>query len=394
MKRRGNPSEQFSTFLDWEENEARWLTDGRLRLNMQSYLIREPSLTNPEYWALFFWQIWLASGEKDGLVRQHLHAYLQESCYWIAREIYRTYQDRFENRTEDYFNIGVLQFDKVLLEFNPKLNTKLDNFAAQRIKWRVIDRLRESDRTFGHTFWSLLLKSSESRFKEALIRYLGGSKLEDYLILWDYYKEIYSGDRIIRFKGQIQKPDATIWREISEKYNRENQAILSSQEIEKRLTVAGQALRNYLSAIKPRSIEPKTPAKNLMGEDSIADPADTPLQRLESEEELLVIQTSLKNILDWLARELESIEPARRLEFQMYYGQKLSLQTIAASLDPPAHYTSVLRRMRTVRKKLAKNFIEWAKTNLHIPLKSNDIETMSEALETWLEYYYSYSNKN
>ncbi|MEG3440296.1 hypothetical protein V0288_24425 [Pannus brasiliensis CCIBt3594] len=388
MKRRGDPIEQFSTFLNWEGNEARWLTDNRLRRDLQNYLAREPSLTNPEYWGLFFWRTWLASGKEEGLPRKHLHAYLQEPCYWSAREIYRTYRDRFENEIGDYFTIGVLQFDKILSEFNPTLNTKLSTFAGQRIKWRVIDRLRESDRTFGHTLWSLLLKSSESRFKEALIRHLGTSALEEYLLPWDYYKEIYAGDRIIRLNRQIQKPDATIWQEITERYNRENRANLKSQEIEKRLTVAGQALQAYLSPIKPRSIERSTEEEQPTGYDSIADPSENPLDEIEIAEESLAIETSWKNILDWLASELENIEPARRSEFEMYYGQKLSLQKIAASVTPPVNYTSVLRRMRTVRKKLAKHFIGWARTNLHTSLQSNDIETISEALEIWLEHYY------
>jgi hypothetical protein len=245
---------------------------------MQNYLSEGSSSKNPEYRGLFFQRAWLDSEKKDGIFREHLYAYLQEPCYWSAREI---------------------------------------------------------DRTFGHTFWSLLLKSSEKRLREALNGRVSEAELENHLMAWDYYKEIYAGNSI-EVDGKVQEPSPEIWQKITDRYNRENRGYLDRREIQKRLTVAGQALSNYLSPIQPLSIERSTEGENRSGgEDSIADPSKNPLDILISEEESIAERESVTAILQWLARELEGIEPARRAELEMYYGRKMSLQKIAESVTPP-----------------------------------------------------------
>jgi hypothetical protein len=100
-------------------------------------------------------------------------------------------------------------------------------------------------------------------------------------------------------------------------------------------------------------------------------------------------------ILAWLREEISKLEYERQSEMAMRYGEKLIWQDIAERLGKERKdYTPILRRLQTVRKKLAKKFIEWARANLHTPLGSDDIRIMSESLELWLEYYYQNTNNH
>jgi hypothetical protein len=401
MERRENLVEQFSTFLFWGDENVRWVSDGRLQRRMENYLAQGESLTNPEYWVLFFQKKWLSSGKGDNPFRQHLHAYLQEPCYWAADKMYQNYHQKFEYAKEDYFNMGVLLFDnEILSEFNPQLNTRFYNFALTRLKQRITDQLREEDRTVGHTIWSLLLNQcSPRRLTKALsLQGLSGEFLESHLLAWNYYQEIY-GQARRRIDGRLQPPSHEQWAEIAQKYNSDSESTLkvSPQEIEEWLETCGNALLNYLSPTG-NEVELDKP----IGEDgdTIEDLTEAPTQGnlidiLGEKEEWESTQQTMRKILAWLQEEIPKIKPERQSEMEMRYGEKLTWQDIAVRLGKKRKdYTPILRRVQTVRKNLAKKFIEWAKKNLHTPLKSDDIETMSETLELWLEHYYQNTNNH
>jgi DNA-directed RNA polymerase specialized sigma subunit len=121
-------------------------------------------------------------------------------------EIYQKYQAKLDYQIEDYFNEGNLDFEAILADFKPLFSTRFDNFATQRIKYRLIDRIRQISQAFGHNTWSLLLNSTGARLSQALqARGLVGETLENYLLAWDYYKEIYAQAKI-KTDGKIQEP--------------------------------------------------------------------------------------------------------------------------------------------------------------------------------------------
>jgi DNA-directed RNA polymerase specialized sigma subunit len=411
MKKRETLLEKFSNFLLLEKNGIRWHCDPRLLRNMTVYCQNDPTANSEEYWAIFFQQRYLNHEDKNNLARGHLYAYLQEPCYWAATDIYQKYQARLDYQIEDYFNEGILDFDAILADFKPLFSTSLDNFATQRIKYRLIDRIRQISQAFGHNTWSLLLNSTGSRLTQALTaRGLVGETLENHLLAWDYYQEIYARARI-KTDGKIQEPSAEIWQKITDAYNCDPNSTIKIDRITTAqwLKEAGQAIFDYLFPQgKTISLQ-----KTFGGEDSntreemIEDNLhDTPWQQLEAAENWRESQQNHQKILAWLQGEVkqlcrqpqqEKLHPQIQLILEMKYVEELNQVTIAAKIteitgvNPALKQYQISRELDKVYRHLAKKFLAWAAENLHIPFQSHDREVISEAIESWLKYYYQTS---
>ena len=260
--------------------------------------------------------------------------------------------------------------------------------------------MREKDKTFGYTIWSLLLNHcSIKRLKKALIiEGLSGEFLESHVLAWDYYKKIY-GQARMRVNTRLQEPSDEIWAEIATQYNLSPESTLksNSQEIKKWLKTCGQALRNYYNPTRNRiSLDQQIGQKGTSTiEDMIEDTTQgNPIDIIEQKEEWEADEQDRIKILAWLQEEIpRTIPPERQSEIKMRYGERLTWQNIAEILGKERQeYTLICKRVKTVRKKLAKNFIPWAINNLHTPLTVNDIEAMSETFNQLLEYYYQNIN--
>jgi RNA polymerase sigma factor (sigma-70 family) len=356
-----------------------------------------------------FQQQYQNHSQKNNLFRGHLYAYLQEPCYWAAAEIYQKYQARLNYRIEDYFNEGILDFDAILADFKPLFSTRLDNFATQRIKYRLIDRIRQISQAFGHNTWSLLLNSTGARLTQALqTRGLVRETLENHLLAWDYYKEIY-GQAKIKTDGKIQEPSTEIWQKIADAYNSDSNSTIkiNSATIARWLKDAGQAIFDYLFPQgKTISLQ-----ETFGGEDSntreetLEDTLhDTPWQQLEAVENFCESQQNHQKILAWLQAEIqqiyqqpqrEKLHPQMQLILEMTYVEGLGQVAIAAKITEITTVVikqyQVSRELDKVYRHLAKKFLPWATENLHIPFQSHDREVIIKAIEPWLKYYYQTS---
>ncbi|MEI6381613.1 MAG: hypothetical protein WCO81_12130 [Cyanobacteriota bacterium ELA615] len=389
MIKRTTLVEQFSTFIDF--SSERWIIEYKLQQRMENYLLADSSLTSTEYWGLFFQQKWLAQGKKQDFFRSHLYAYLQEPCYYIAKEIEHNYYNKqFRYNCEDYFNLGVLEFDKILTDFKPGLNTRLYLFATIRLKWRILDRMREIDRTVGYTIWSLLLSSSPTRFKKALINQgISQDILANYNLVWNLYKEFYSRAQI-KQNGKLDKPDIKTIEAITNAYNLKTQSKVDLMTIERWLISSGQAIFQFMSPPVSVPLEPLITSQGNFNE-------PTTEEKEQEYKKFLENQEIFARIYNWLTKELENIfeqteknklHPEIKKILEYKYLEKLPQNQIGQKVNPALKQFEVSRQLDRFYLKLSKSLIQWSSANLESPLKAQDIENLSESVEQWIEYYY------
>jgi len=405
MKTRQSLVERFSSFIQWENNKFKaWISDLTLRRNMERYLSSDTSSpTAEQYWVLFWHKDWLKKRDEknsaksiiidekklklQNIAQQHLYAYLQEVCYWSAVNFEQNYKNRFEYRSEDYFNIAVLKFNDILSNFNPQLNPNLRTYASMRLKWAIIDEMRRVNRTFGYTTWSLLLNCTETRLTKALIEAgILRENLEKYLIVLDYYKELYASSKI-KLNGKLQEPNLETWEKIAAACKKENPLLpIDVVQVKKSLKTCGEALLNYLSPqmISTNMLISADGEKEL--EDFLADPKQDLL--LETLEEREKIAENFQQISTWLKIEIEELDREKQSILEMYYGKKMSQTEIGKSLTPPLKQYQVYRAIARINKKLAKSFLKWSQEKLNISLEADDIDNIVEALKQWLQHHY------
>jgi RNA polymerase sigma factor (sigma-70 family) len=393
MKHRTTVLEQFSTVALWKEEQWHgWQKVTQLQLSIEQYLQQDDSLTSERYWTVFWHQRWLEQKDNKAaqqLARLHLYAYLQESCYQAALKIWQSYRQRFDYSIEDYFGLGKLKFEKVLSDFNANLNPSLGGYCLLILEWRIIDELRQFNKTFGHTIWSLLLNSTEMRLKKALLQSgIVAQSVDYYLHIWDCYKAIYQSAKI-KQDGKVQEPSSEQWQQINDLWHTGNIKWQQRTQIRELLINMGNALLQYLS---PTSI-----SLNLtMGEDielidSVTDKYI--LNTLEEEEEQAQRQKQFQKIYSWLREQLETLDiqqyhlnPQINSILVMYYGQDLKQIPIAQQLN--INQSTVARNITKVQEILAEKFIQWSINNLDYSMLSTDAQLIGTALHQWLKYHY------
>lgn len=386
--------EQFSTFILWEDScFGHWRSDPRLQRNISQYLEQDSTLTSPQ-WAIFLHSRLDKMDQNRGLQarqsREHLYAYLQEPCYQAAFGIWSTYQNYSkEYAIADYFQCGVLRFDKLLSSFNAQLSPNLGSYAVHFLKWRITDTLRELHKGWGHTSWSLLLYRSKLCVKNALIRYgILGELLEDYLLAWECYVEIYKPVKRVR-DGSVQEPSIQDWQTITAAYRSMAATRKEINEIKKWISDCGKAVSNYIS-LNPIST-------NIIGTHETED-LESRLSNDSQAEELDVAcivdyQQTHQQICIWLNEEIEQLSngkarlnPNFREILELYYRQGIKQTAIGKQLG--INQATVARNLQKIKEILTEKFIQWSAENLSIALKSSDVEGMSQVFEEWIQYYY------
>jgi RNA polymerase sigma factor (sigma-70 family) len=397
MIRRQPLIEQFSTFILWNENNcfSSWRSDPRLKRNMSNQLEQHPTLTAHQ-WITFWQKKWQDSTDRDLTVPAHLYAYLQEPCHQAALNIWQTHQNHSKEYTiPDYFHFGVLKFDKLISDFNPRLNPDLGKHAFHLLKWRITDTLRERHKIWGYTAWGLLLYRSKTCVKNALIRYgISGDLLENCLLAWECYVETYKTTKNKR-DGSLQKPTDNDWLKIAVAYNSVSGVQKDIPDLIEWLAYCGKAVTRYISLPSTSGSTPLGDGKNDL-ESSLKD--ESQLELLESDGPKSVDYQQLhQKICFWLEAELERLDivkarlnPNAKQMLELYYRQGIKQTDIAQQLG--VNQATVARNLHKIKELLTNQFLKWAPDNLNISLKSNDIEVTSKALETWMQYYYDQTN--
>lgn len=393
MRSRQGITELFSTFLQFEADRVTgWVTDARLRRNIRNCQESLPqSETSENFWIVYLYKLW--NNEPESLVRGHLSAYLQESCYWAAQKIISKVSTT-QYTLSDCFQIAIAGIDKVLKGFNPEIGFSLKSYASAIFSSQLKEMLRTQGAIDICTNWRLLRKLTSKRFVESLENVgLSVETIANYVLAWKCFLAQYVPQQATGTR-KLPKPEAATWEAISKMYNTQRHQLThpgsecSPETIEKWMIACAKAARTYLypnftSLNAPRGNEGAGEfLDNLpeMKQDSLL--AEFITQ--EEDEDRKLQQRNMGNILIDALGELDS--QAGEI-VQLYYAQGLTQQEIAKHLDIKQY--TISRRLTKVREALLIKLATWSQETLHISLNSTVLNYISTVMEEWLKGYYS-----
>lgn len=396
MRSRHSLIEQFSSFLQFDSDRFQgWLTDSRLRRNMERCLTQATE-TSEIFWALYWHKVW--QNQPAELVgrarsaREHLTAYVQEPCYWIAQKTASRFSSP-QYTLADLFQMAIGQIDKVLKGFNPQQGFNLKNYASITLSNLMRESLRQRQEVDICTDWALLRKISQKRLTEALQS--AGFTAETqatYLLAWTCFKTLYV-PRQATGSQKLPKPDLQTWEAIAQLYNQERLsqpgvAATTTDGLEAWLSTCARAVRAYLYPNVLSINAPKPGQESGEFIDDLAETTETPslLADLILQEELQQRQAQQIQIGTLLQTTIQQLEPQLQQILQFYYQDGLTQQQMAQHLETKQY--TVSRRLTKARETLLKALVQWSETALHKPSTSDLLNNASIALEEWLKTYY------
>lgn len=386
----------FSTLIQFDGDQfQRWVADPRLKRSMEKQLsVSGATADTDNFWALYWHKQW--QGQTSPLAKNHLIAYLQESCYWVSRKAATNFTST-QYRLSDCFQLALIQVDKVLHGFDSQQGFNLKSYASAAFNSIIRDHLRQRGEVDICTDWSLLRKVSQKRLGQALMqRGLSGPVLDSYILTWTCFKVCYVPQQKSSTR-QLSKPSPEVWNAIAALYNAERQTqlaagseVASAKQVEAWLTSCARAVRDYLY---PTSVSINAPRP---GQDSSEfidqlseDDQLPPLSHLISQEEQDLRHKQHMDLARVIQSTLEALDPAAQTLLQLYYSGTATQQQIAAQLNLKQY--AISRQISRIRKELLKSLAQWSQATLHITPSSDVLKYTSAVLEEWLTNYYTSS---
>lgn len=381
---------QFFTFINIANDDFDcWIEDPRLKLNMdrkQSILEWETEPSFPvNSWVLYWHQDWESKHNK--LPRYHLHAYLQESCYWSAKKI----SSRFSTTNFDFgdcFQTAFEKSDKVLKGFKPDLGISLATYAGRAFSNTIQDALSQHNEIQIASELSLLKRCTGKRLGQALSTAgLPPQMQELHKAAWQSFTAFYfPQDTAARNLASLTEGD---WAQIMARYEvlREREDLMEASQalLQKWLGDCVLYLRNHTA---PQSVSLNAAMEN--SEEFIEQLGDT---REEAMALLLAHELDQKQqqqqqqIAAVLQNGLSNLEPFNQQLLQLYYGEQLKQKEIAARLHSKQYKVS--RQLRAARQALLKVLVTWGREELHISFDATVLNSMTVILEDWLKAQFS-----
>jgi RNA polymerase sigma factor (sigma-70 family) len=429
MRSRDTILELFSTFAFLEGDRVRqWLPDPRLRRNMQKCLadVNTPNAEMSEQvWSLYWYKIWQSQTESlanqslanqslanQSLVnqpqssatshkptiltgQQHLTAYLQESCYWTAQKTAARFS-QLEFTLADYFQLISSETGRVLKGFNPNFGTNLKSYAPIVLTNYLKDYLRQRRAIDVCSDWSLLRKVSQKRITEVLGQAgVSANELEEYQFAWICFKTIAVPSQDPQ--GAVEKltpPEANQWGAIADLYNSKRHqqvsattAKLTAEQIEVRLTKLTRWIRAYLYPTVDSLNKTKPGQEQGEIQDSLADPVATSLLEAAIEQEAQQERQQQRSQLnDRLAGAVAALDETAQQILQLFYGENLSQQELAARMA--MSQPTVSRRLKKAEEALLEKLIDNVRAEVNKLPEPTELKQVSLALKEWLTFYY------
>ncbi len=393
MYSRQSVSEIFSAFLYFENDRVGgWATDSSLQRSMRSRLaLVGDRQTSPKFWALYWYRVWCH--ESSAIAKNHLAAYLQETCYWAAQKLAINVSSR--QSIADFFQVAIVKVDRILHGYNSQAGTELSNYASLAFTNAIKDTLRQRQEVEICTDWALLHKVSHKRLREALQNLgLNPAQIDPHLLAWQCFKTIYAPTVDTGASRKLAPPEPAIADRIAELYNAErvHQIATLPQAGDRALvthwlTTAAAAVRTYLY---PTTISASQPSCDREHgefldnfESTFQDSLLTQAIELESASERAAERAQLQQVL---LKALIKVDIHSQRLLQMYYGRGLTQREIATELMTKQY--TVSRRLNRVRQALLTALSEWSQATLHQSLATNVINDLSIAIEEWLRAHY------
>lgn len=389
--------EIFSTFIQFSEDHfAGWITDAKLRQNMQRYLNQlNQQKTTERFWAIFWHKQW--HQDSSYLARNHLSAYLQEICYWTTtKTLNRT--KSLQYKLSDIFQMAIAEIDKILAGYKPEQGTSIKTYANVMFRSLIANLLRQSAETDICTDWALLRKLSKKRLQNALTNAgLNETEINSYLLIWTCFKTIYTPTQT-KITQKLPPPDESTYQAISELYVAESLNQLGKKaspitptNLEKILKQCAKLARSYLY---PKSISLNvTPTGVDSGEiidtiPSINPNSLTEMIATEEERERKQQQTDLETVL---VTAIDKLKPEMKTILKLYFAEGLNQQEIAENLKTKQY--TISRRLSRAKELLIKALAVWSQNNLNRTLNTEVLQQMSGFIDEWLIKHYQAINE-
>lgn len=393
MRLRQDIVEIFSSFIQFDfDRFSNWVSDARLRRSINRCLAKEEQITHSEnFWAIYWHKRW--AKEPSGIARDHLIAYLQESCFWSSKKTISNFQST-QYSIPDGFQIAITGIDKVLKGFDRERGFGLKSYASITFSNLIREILRQRQEVDICSEWSLLRKLSKKRLSESLQNAgLATDVVEKYILAWSCFNSIYVPERASPTK-KLSKPDAATWDAIANLYNQESKSQLSSANeivnaitLEKWLLASVKAARGYLYPNVTSINQPKPGYDSGEIADSLVGEVDESLlTEMIVEEETQQRNQQQSQVNAALLTALNKLKPEERQLLDLYYVQELKQSEIAQQLNTQQY--SISRKLSRIKKSLLKSFAQWSKDNLHISLTSDVLKDISIIIEEWLTSHY------
>lgn len=395
MRPRQNITEIFSTFLQFDSDRVQqWIVDARLRRNMEQLLYQLPQNGFSEtYWALYWHKVLFAdntAGSPDRVARDHLVAYVQECCYWVAQKTITNFSN-LPYTLADCFQMAIAQIDKVLQGFDPHQGFNLKNYATVTLGNLIREGLRQRQEVDICTDWALLRKLSQKRLTESLQQAgCAPNTVSTYVLAWNCFKALYvpqqaSGTR------KLSRPEPDVWEAIVHYYHRERDYNIhpaaTPETLEKWLLACAKAARTYLYPQLVSINAPKPGETREFIEDlSEAVQTDSLLNELIAKEEVQTRCTQQQQLNAALRTALTQLDTQAQQLIQFYYQNGMTQQQMAEHLGIKQY--TVSRRLAKAKESLLYALAKWSQETLHITPTSDVLNYTSAALEEWLKSHF------
>uniref|UniRef100_A0A832M2U8 Sigma-70 family RNA polymerase sigma factor n=1 Tax=Oscillatoriales cyanobacterium SpSt-402 TaxID=2282168 RepID=A0A832M2U8_9CYAN len=390
MRARQDITELFSTFVQFEADRfSRWVTDIRLRRNMQDCLNQVSTVPGSKHvWALSWHKNW--QNQTTQLAGKHLSAYLQEPCYWAAQQTLRKFSIP-QHGLADYFQLAIAEFDSILKGFKPERSSSLAAYAKIAFASRLRDILRQRREIDGVTTWTLLRsRIGRKGLIEALHHAgLSASEIEQYWLAWICFKTVYTPAHAGTKRSP--EPDHSLWESVAKLYNTERQNQLtvpgspcSPEMIEQWMRKAATHVRAYLY--------PPVDSLNFRGEDGqeldLPDPQiHSGLDVILREEERQTRRCQQQQIGTLLTTTVEQLDAEMQSILRLYYQQNQTQKQIADQIG--ISQPTVVRRLTKARDTLLKVLMKWSQDEMNISPTPDLVKDRGTALEEWLQFHYA-----
>lgn len=389
MRPRQDITEIFSTFVQFEGDRfSNWIADPKLRRSMHNCLLKlSDTATSENFWVLYWYKLWQKPAAS--LAKDHLLAYLQETCYWTTQKTIISLVS-LPYQLSDCFQVAIASVDKVLKGFKPDQRANLKTYAAVAFGNIIKDELRLRQEVDRCNDWGLLHKLSKKQLLESLQSSgLSNQIIARYQLAWSCFEATNfpkqgSGIR------KITKPDRATWEAIAKLYNSQSstsESKCSPETLEQWLTRCASIARTYLyPGLKSLNI---AKSGEMSGElqDDLADTLDESLlAQMITQEESQERQKQQTQMNSFLVFALEQLDSTQQKLMQLYYQQGLTQQQIAKELEIQQYQVS--RKLTKTRELLLLALTRWSQETLHISLTSNVVKYISPVLEEWLQDYY------
>ncbi len=353
--------------------------------------------SDSDFWVAYWHERW-KTGPQKAFPKAHLYAYLQEPCYWNARDLSRRFKT-VHCGLEDCFQAAMYKSDNVLQGFNPDSKASLATYANRAFGNAIRDALGRYDSLNVCSDLSLLRRTSRKFLKEALE--VDGTTSESVKATYEaallsFQAILPPRSRTIRDLGHLTPEN---WTAMVREYSK-----LKARQPAMKLAMGGEAelrgwLHNCVKSLRcykaPSFVSLNKACLEQEQEEFLDQLTDheqvVPLERLEFDEAERDRQQLRQQVNSVLSDTVDGLNESDQMLLHLYFCEGLKQTEIAKRLE--IDQSKVSRHIAKVRKTLLKDLVLWAREELHISNEAPVLKDMSLFLNDWLTLQFSGERK-